>query len=369
MERPFMFRNSLLVGTVLLAGMAAAQFRAPRFFNGGFPSMRTRTPSAEIRARATLQPSRLMTGQPGHILIELETGRDENLEQVSLEGLPEGRPGEIVYGSAENLPDAPAGTNDTRVVRRFRIPVRINVPRHERVNLAMRGMLTTRQQIGSMSSSFSHNVGVRFQPFEIDVKPLPTQGRPADFSGAVGTGFRLVARLAPDRVHPGDLITATYDLAFRGYCPSNLVPRVTGLEGFRHYDLKPQDIGREDVRRWTQMLVPQSTAPSNTLHVSIDWFDTEAQAYKSLTTAPAPLTFISAEAASTVNTTVRVDTHDAQPTALPTNAVTTTITLRFAPQAKSPVVATLPPGTPVVERARHNGWRRLEAPSALGWTR
>ena len=45
------------------------------------------------------------------------------------------------------------------------------------------------------------------------------------------------------------------------------------------------------------------------------------------------------------------------------------LVLRFAPSDGSPVIATLPPGTPVKELATWNGWRRLETPRAIGWSK
>ena len=84
-------------------------------------------------------------------------------------------------------------------------------------------------------------------------------------------------------------------------------------------------------------------------------------------TAPQKLTFISAEASSTENTRVMVNDADAAPHAA--GDALASLTLRFAPGAKSPVVVTLPPGTAVRETGRWNGWRRLESDRGAGWTR
>jgi hypothetical protein len=49
--------------------------------------------------------------------------------------------------------------------------------------------------------------------------------------------------------------------------------------------------------------------------------------------------------------------------------VDSSVTLRFAPNANSPVVITLPPGTEVRETCRWNGWRRVESVRGAGWLR
>ena len=84
---------------------------------------------------------------------------------------------------------------------------------------------------------------------------------------------------------------------------------------------------------------------------------------------PAHLTFVSAEAASTENTRVMVD--EAAEAAGPQteDGRAASVVLRFAPSEKSPVVATLPPGTETRETCRRNGWRRLDSARGAGWMR
>ena len=87
---------------------------------------------------------------------------------------------------------------------------------------------------------------------------------------------------------------------------------------------------------------------------------------------PLKLTFVSTEAASTENTSVSVnDAVAAQKQSAGENAENANrlVVLRFAPSDASPVIAKLPPDTPVKELATWYGWRRLETPSAIGWER
>ena len=214
------------------------------------------------------------------------------------------------------------------------------------------------------------------QPFRIVLKPahvvvteLPSSGRPLDFSGAVGTRFSLTQKLTPDRVHPGDLVTAEYRLTFDGYCPSNAEVRVDNLSReFKAYDVKETARDAKSVV-WRQILVPRTTEATNSALASVCYYNLRTKRYEWARARPVPLTFVSAEVASTENTRVMInETPDA--VSVPAHGGTSAaLTLRFAPSAKSPIVVTLPPGTETHETSRWNGWRRLDSARGAGWAR
>ena len=179
-------------------------------------------------------------------------------------------------------------------------------------------------------------------------------------------------KLTPDHVRPGDLVTATYTLTYDGYCPSNVWPAIERLsKEFKAYD--PKEISRTEGKIvWTQMLVPLTVAATNSAFVSLAYYNPRPKRYEVARARPVPLVFVSGEAASTENTAVVVTTEAtgaARGEAENVGGGDRTVTLRLAPSDASPVVAVLPPGTPVTELSRHNGWRRLESPRAIGWSR
>lgn len=325
--------------------------------------------AAALTATARQEPAHAVVGQPCAILLELETDEKNGIEDLQVSGLPDADSGAVLYGDGfETLADRPSGTKG-RILKRFRLPVRFLAPLTNACTLTLQGMSVTRRKRGSMSFTSSQNFLTRARPFQFNVQSLPEEGRPAAFSGAVGTHFSLHQSLSPARVHPGDLITATYTLTFNGYCPTNLVPRLTSLgPAFKTYEIK--EVERTDRRIvWTQMLVPLTTDASHTAALSLDYYDLAAARYRRCDAQALPLVFISREAASTENTSRVVNTQSAKTSpAAPANAAP--ITLRFAPSENAPVLAIVPPGTPVIERVRtKNGWRRLETPHAIGWSR
>ena len=140
---------------------------------------------------------------------------------------------------------------------------------------------------------------------------------------------------------------------------------------FKAYE--PKEVERTDRRVvWTQMLVPRTAQATNTALVSVHYYNPHTKRYEVARAYPLKLTFVSTEAASTENTSVSVNDSVEKPKSSADEAgdpATRPVVLRFAPSDASPVVATLPPGTPVKEIATWNGWRRLETPRAIGWSK
>ena len=317
-----------------------------------------------VSARAHFEPVAPVVDEPCAIILELDVDRKVALDKIRVGGLPEGRDDLVAYGSFESLADVASATSG-RVLKRMRLPMRFRKPVSRSVALRVMGYVG----FSRGGSSYFQNFEAPVAPLRIDVRPLPEQGRPADFSGAVGRRFDLRQTLDRDSVHPNDLVTVTYTLLFDGHCPSNACPNVESLsKEFKAYD--PKEVERTARRVvWTQTLVPRTAQATNTAHVSFNYYNTRTKRYEVARAAPLKLTFVSTEAASTENTSVSVT--DVVEAAKPSDADADTraLVLRFAPSDASPTVATLPPGTPAKELATWNGWRRVETPRAIGWTK
>ena len=322
-------------------------------------------PEFTVSATARCEPARPLVGEGCMLLLELDVDRTAAIDQVSVSGLPDGKDGSIVYGEFENLADGKSATAG-HVVKRMRLPIRFLAPFSREVPLVLRGMVGIVQG----NSSFYRNFEQQLGPLQFEARPLPEERRPAAFTGAVGRRFTMKQTLDRDHVRPNDLVTATYTLTFNGYCPSNIYPNVEHLsKEFKAYE--PKEVSRTAHRvTWTQILVPRTAQATNTALVSVHYYNPHTRRYEVARASPLKLTFVSTEAASTENTSVAVT--DSAETAKPSadeDAETSTrpVILRFAPSDASPVVAKLPPGTPVKELATWNGWRRLETPRAIGW--
>ena len=111
------------------------------------------------------------------------------------------------------------------------------------------------------------------------------------------------------------------------------------------------------------------TEATNSALASFSYYDLRAKRYARTKAKPVKLTFVSADKASTENTKVSVTGEPAASTDSSGNGADSSMTLRFAPNANSPIVITLPPGTEIRETCRWNGWRRVESARGAGWLR
>ncbi len=321
-----------------------------------------------------LVPADVVVGEQCSFVLELEVEKDVGLEDLNVSGLPDAEGGERVeYGpNFENLPDGKS-SKPGRVVKRMELQARFLSSCTQDIAVVVQGMAAVRRQQGGMSMTSSSSFRTRLPTFHLQVDPLPDIGRPSDFSGAIGSGFKIAQTLSPDHVHPGDLVTATYTLSYDGYCPTNFWPAIERLpDDFKAYEPKV-DSRTPGKIVWTQVLVPQTPDADRSANISVCYYNVRTKRYERTQAVPQRLVFVSDEAASTKNTAIVVTETkpgNAGQNGLPAGVNGTgPIVLRIAPSDSSPAVTTVPPGTPVVERARVNGWRRLESPNGIGWAR
>ena len=341
-------RLSVLAAAATIAGAAQAQFHFnfARMGGGG----------GAVSATARLEPASPVTGEQAVFVLSFKTEKGEKIDEtLNVMGLPGPSDG-AHYSQMTRISDT-----------EFKLPVRFLAPFSNELSLVAHGMAARETSSGNFHSVSKHSFSAAMPPFNVHVRPLPAAGRPADFSGAIGRRFRLRERLEPSTVHPGDLVTATYVLEFDGYAPDDLVPKLSGLgKDFKAYELKEVEKTPRS-RTWRQMLVPETTNAVAGAIAEIPYYDLDRRAYSVARAVRPRLTFLSAEAASTENTSVLVDAPAAAVGAA--TGSDRSVELHFAPSDSSPKIATLPPGVPTRETARRNGWIRLESDRAAGWAR
>lgn len=358
-------RLSIIVAAIGVSSAAEASlFGGRNPFAGFFDDMQMmptmREGACPIGATAGFASREVMVGEPVDLVVTLDPG-SVKIDPWSIKVRPK-ISGNCVAGKF---------SSDRQNV--FRLPVTFLEAATNGAELAVSGIYSGTYCItnGNMISSGR----VVNQPFKIDVsaasvavRPLPREGRPAEFSGAIGRSFRLRQVATPSMVHPGDLVTVEYRLDFDGYCPSNAMVRVDGIsEMFKAYDVKEESRNPNSVV-WRQMLVPRTSEATNTPCASFSYFNLKTRCYERVTAPSAALSYVSSKAAPTENTKVAIDTQSAS-AASSSGGIGPSHALRFAPSEKSPVVVVLPSDCKVRETALYNGWRRLESDQGSGWVR
>lgn len=124
----------------------------------------------------------------------------------------------------------------------------------------------------------------------VEVADAPAEGRPADYTGAVGQ-FTLAARLDPVDAKVGDLLTLTLTLKGTGTLDRVGAPdlkRIAAIEeAFRVYDAAEATRGGQRV--FTYRLRPKTTTLAEFPPVQMAVFDPIAQKYETLRTKPIAL--------------------------------------------------------------------------------
>jgi hypothetical protein len=128
---------------------------------------------------------------------------------------------------------------------------------------------------------------------EMQVKPLPVDGRPRDFSGAIGK-FEFDAQGTPDRVKIGEPVSMKLTIKGRGNFDRIGQPPLDDPAGWTTYSAKqqfePSDAsGTSGVKTFELPVTP--TAKKITVPVfSFSFFDPEEGKYVTLKSVAAPLT-------------------------------------------------------------------------------
>jgi hypothetical protein len=141
--------------------------------------------------------------------------------------------------------------------------------------------------LGNMLSGDIRQITVRTQSAKLEVKPLPKDGRPEDFSGAVGQ-FSLQASATPKQAAAGDPISFNVTVSGRGNFDAMAPPVLLDAEGWRSYppgekfEASPSDpVGFNGEKRFEFMIVAREDR-SKTPVAQLSFFDPSLEKYVTL---------------------------------------------------------------------------------------
>lgn len=127
---------------------------------------------------------------------------------------------------------------------------------------------------------------VNSQQIKINVLPLPDEGKPGSFSGAVGK-YDFDVTATPVEVKVGDPITLRMKVTGDGDLKTITMPVFTDAS-FKTYDPQIKDEGNAKISE--QVVIPTSTDVKEVPAVSFSYFDTESKQYKTITKGPFAVT-------------------------------------------------------------------------------
>lgn len=134
---------------------------------------------------------------------------------------------------------------------------------------------------------------VTADPVELDVKPLPSAGRPADFSGAIGN-FQLSVEGSPKQVKVGDPVTLKMYISGSGNFDRVNAPELVDRKGWHAYEasnvFSPNDEILTNGTKTFEMAVVPEEKKTQMPQVRFSYFDSDTEKYVTLTSEPSPLT-------------------------------------------------------------------------------
>jgi len=161
--------------------------------------------------------------------------------------------------------------------------------------------------------NFFNRVELREQPVTlaevpIEVLPLPAEGRPPDFTGAVGQ-WNLEVTAKPTEVAVGDPITFTIKIAGNGNIDTVATPQLKDLDNFKTYDptskTTKNELSTTGERVFQQVLVPKNTGATQLPEIRLSYFDPVAKAYRTAVQGPIKVTVKAGAGGATVSGVTR----------------------------------------------------------------
>ena len=133
------------------------------------------------------------------------------------------------------------------------------------------------------------------EPVELTVKQLPAEGRPANFSGAVGQ-FALSGQGSPAKVNVGDPITMTLKVSGSGNFDRVEAPEIADPTGWRSYPpnatFKPaDDMGTHGTKTFEVAVIPEGKKTQMPVF-EFSYFDPTTERYRTLGSGHNPLEVI-----------------------------------------------------------------------------
>jgi hypothetical protein len=186
---------------------------------------------------------------------------------------------------------------------RMTLPITVLVPEQRRMP---RGMFN--DPFFDMDSFFTHyrkkEITLQSKPVSIQVMPLPDQGRPDNFSGAVGS-FSLQVEARPTELSPGDPINLTMTITGQGNFDRVRAPVFTGTDpDWKIYppsrgEVIPESAGQDGKvqtkiktkksKKFEQAIIPRHAGLRKIPPLIFSYFDPKKKKYQTVTSAPIPL--------------------------------------------------------------------------------
>lgn len=142
---------------------------------------------------------------------------------------------------------------------------------------------------------------IRTDPVAVNVLPIPSEGRPAGFNGAVGQ-FNWRVEAGPKEVRSGDPITLRVTMSGQGNLDGLMLPTMD-LKDFRIYQtdtkINPSDeLGVSGTKVFEQVLIPQNSLVREIPALEFAYFNPKSRKFQTLASPAIPIRVLAADSKS-----------------------------------------------------------------------
>jgi len=130
-------------------------------------------------------------------------------------------------------------------------------------------------------------VSLATDTLNVESLPLPTEGAPPNFNGAIGS-YTMTVNVGPTNVAVGDPITVRVQISGRGVLDALTLPDQPAWRDFKTYpptqNIKTTDqLGIEGTKTFEQIVTPQNTDVHELPVFSFSFFNPDTKTYQTLT--------------------------------------------------------------------------------------
>ena len=335
-----------------------------------------------LSVRMRTEPAIPYVGEDFKFVLEVSATPGSEIRLTGISGLPNSLPLTAGQFVADGVREGTFHTGETVHVHSFSAPARASKDFALEPRTMATFMTTERVQRGFFTSQTSRTrtAPITWQSFEI--RALPEDGRPEDFSGAVGR-FKMRLEATPTEVMPQDIVELKLSLTGTGFL-GEAVPEMPKLDSalFKTY---PQTIKRDE--DGARLVISQSVIPLSTNAVEIGsarlaFFDATIGVYTNAMTAPIRLVFrerrktdepavrevkVDAPQRSVSDEGIDVSKYLMLPQGKSFVTVSCESPLRVAPGPAAKVILTVPAGSEAVPLETARGWLRVKVLDRTGW--
>jgi len=125
------------------------------------------------------------------------------------------------------------------------------------------------------------------KPLSLNVKPLPSRNKPADFSGAVGN-FKMTAKVDKNSLKTNDALTLTITMSGKGNVELIKNPEISFPPDFEVYDpqitkkINYSKNGISGTKTFEYIIIPRTTGEFTINPIKFSFFDLKQKKYKTL---------------------------------------------------------------------------------------